>query len=104
MERTGFTMQIKPGCEAEYKRRHDEIWPELTRLLRKSGIFDYTIFLDERTLRLFAVQKRSADHAADRLPEEQIMREWWEYMADLMEVNPDGSPVTLPLREVFHMD
>lgn len=104
MNRYAFKMQLKPGCEAEYQRRHDEIWPELSRALTAAGVSDYSIFLDEETLTLFAVQKLAENHSADGLPQQAIVRKWWDYMSDLMEVNPDRSPVCRPLREVFHHD
>lgn len=57
MQRADFKMQLKPGFEAEYRRRHDEIWPELSRALTEAGVSDYSIFLDPETLTLFAEQK-----------------------------------------------
>ena len=104
MLRNAFTMKLKPGCEAEYKRRHDEIWPQLSAALRDAGVSDYSIFLDEETLTLFAVQKLSPENTADGLPDLPIVRKWWDSMAELMETNPDNSPVCGPLVEVFHMD
>ena len=97
-------MKLRKGFEEEYKRRHDEIWPELSEELKKAGISDYSIFLDEVSLTLFAVQKLSEDNTAHELPEKEIMKKWWDYMADIMDVNPDNSPVCIPLKEVFHMD
>jgi len=97
-------MKIKPGCAAEYKRRHDEIWPELKEELSKAGVFDYSIYLDEETLTLFAFQKLTDDNIADKLGRNAIVRRWWDYMADIMEYNSDSEPVTKPIREVFHMD
>jgi L-rhamnose mutarotase len=97
-------MKLKPGFEAEYKKRHDEIWPELSLKLREAGVSDYSIFLDPETLTLFAVQKRSDDNTADLLPQEPVVRRWWSAMADLMDTNPDHSPVCVPLSEVFHLD
>jgi L-rhamnose mutarotase len=102
--RRAFIMKLKPGFEAEYKKRHDEIWPELAEELRKAGISDYSIFLEEKTLTLFAVQELSDDNSAADLPENPIVRKWWDYMAPLMETNPDHSPVAEPLKEVFHLD
>ena len=102
MTRHAFRMKLKPGFEVEYKRRHDAIWPELTQALSEAGVSDYTIFLDEETLTLFAVQKLADDHGAEALPSHPVVRKWWEYMADLMEVNGDHSPVCVPLAEVFH--
>jgi L-rhamnose mutarotase len=104
MTRNAFKMKLKPGCVAEYQRRHDEIWPALVVELRTAGITDYSIFLDEETLTLFAVQKWAENHTADRLPQLPIVRQWWESMAPLMETLPDHTPVCLPLREVFHLD
>ena len=104
MKSYGFKMRLKPGLADEYKRRHDEIWPELSALLRKSGVSDYSIFLDEETNILFAVQKQSGSSSSQDLGSEAIVRRWWAHMADIMETNPDGSPVTIPLREVFHLD
>lgn len=96
-------MKLLPGFEAEYKKRHDEIWPELSKLLTQSGIFDYSIFLDEETSTLFAVQKVKDENDLENLREEPVLRKWWDYMSDIMETNPDNSPVEKPLQEVFHM-
>ena len=103
MDEIAFTMKLKPGVEAEYKRRHDDIWPELSAALTEAGIYDYSIYLDRATNTLFGVQKRVAGHSADQLPELPIMQRWWAYMADLMETNPDQSPVVQPLVPVFHL-
>ena len=97
-------MKLKPGFEAEYKKRHDQIWPDLAKALTKAGISDYSIFLDPETLTLFAVQKLADGNTAAHLPNHPVVRMWWEYMADIMEVNPDNSPVCLPLTEVFHAE
>ncbi len=103
METIAFTMKLKPGVEAEYKRRHDEIWPELVATLTEAGIRDYGIYLDRATGTLFAVQKRTENHTADTLSSLPIMKRWWAYMADLMETNPDQSPVVQPLEPVFYL-
>ncbi len=97
-------MKLKPGFEKEYKKRHDEIWPELEKALKEAGISDYSIYLDRDTHTLFGVQRRESSEKTDRLPELPIMKKWWDYMKDLMEVNPDNSPVVTPLEKVFHMD
>lgn len=102
--RNAFKMKLKAGFEAEYKKRHDEIWPELAKLLSEAGIQDYSIFLDEETLTLFAVQKISPDFDPQYLPNHPIVKTWWAYMADIMETNPDNSPVAVSLKEVFHLD
>lgn len=102
--RNAFKMKLKPGFEVEYKKRHDAIWPELSKLLSESGIQDYSIFLDEETLILFAVQEISPDFDEEFLPNHPIVKKWWAYMADIMETNPDNSPITSSLKEVFHAD
>lgn len=102
--RNAFKMKLKPGFEAEYKKRHDEIWPELQTLLSESGIQDYSIFLDKETLILFAVQKISADFDENLLPNHPIVKKWWAYMGDIMDTNPDNSPISTSLKEVFHLD
>jgi L-rhamnose mutarotase len=104
MIRKAFAMRLKPGFEAEYKRRHDEIWPELAALLKDAGISDYSIFLDPDTLTLFGVQKLAPGNRADSLAGEALMRKWWDYMKDIMDANPDGSPVAVDLREVFRLE
>lgn len=102
--RNAFKMQLKAGFEEEYKKRHDEIWPELEALLSETGIQDYSIFLDEESLTLFAVQKIHEDFDVNYLPNHPIVKKWWAYMADIMETNPDNSPIAIPLKEVFHLD
>lgn len=99
-----FRMKLKPGTVAEYRKRHDEIWPELAKLLSESGIHDYSIFLDEETLHLFAVLKLRADHRRESLPLHPLMRKWWDYMQDLMYTQPDGRPLEWPLKNVFHLE
>lgn len=104
MEKYAFKMQLKPGYEAEYKKRHDEIWPELSALLVEAGVSDYSIFLDQDTFTLFGVLWREDAHKMDDLPSHPLMQKWWAYMAELMETNADNSPVAKPLINVFHME
>jgi L-rhamnose mutarotase len=104
MKRAAFTMKLKPGNEALYQQRHDEIWPELAAELKKAGVYDYSIYLDPETLVLHAFQKLTDDHTADQLPQNPVVRRWWASMAPLMETNPDDSPVSRNLVEVFHLD
>lgn len=103
MPRIAFKMQLFAGCEAEYKKRHNELWPELKQLLKDNGISDYSIFLDEKTNILFGVLKAESEAALNDLPSNQIMQKWWKYMADIMETNTDNSPVQVPLKEVFYL-
>lgn len=104
MKRVAFKMKLKPGFEKEYQVRHDKIWPDLAEELSKAGVSDYSIFLDEETNILFAVQILSENNTSDNLPQTDIVKKWWKYMSDIMEVNPDNSPVVKELKEVFHQD
>ena len=103
MERLAFKMQLHQGFEAEYKKRHDEIWPELQSLLKGNGISEYSIFLDETTNALFGFLKAEDPTVFDNLPQNPVMQKWWKYMADIMQTNEDFSPVSIPLKEVFFM-
>ena len=104
MKKFAFKMKLKPGYKEEYIKRHNEIWPELAALLKDAGISDYTIFLDEETNILFAVQKQKGAGSSQDLGSTAIVQKWWKYMADIMETNPDFSPVTVKLAPVFHME
>ncbi len=102
--RVAFKMKLKPGFKEEYRKRHNELWPELKNLLKDQGISDYTIFLDEETSILFGVQNQDGDSSSQDLGSLEIVQKWWAFMADIMETNPDNSPVTVPLEEVFYME
>jgi L-rhamnose mutarotase len=103
MQRHAFKMFLKPGQEAEYIRRHDEIWPELVALLKAAGISNYSIHLDRETNVLFGYLERRDDHAMADLPNHPVMKKWWAHMGDIMATNPDGSPVAVDLAETFYM-
>lgn len=103
MGRLAFRMKLFPGMEAEYRRRHDAIWPELVDLLHETGISDYSIFLDTQTLYLFGVLRIDQPMRMEELPKHPVMQRWWDYMKDIMDSNPDHSPVSIPLTEVFHL-
>jgi L-rhamnose mutarotase len=102
MTTRAFRMKLKPGMVDEYKRRHDTLWPDLGRALGEAGIYDYSIFLDEETLHLFAVLKLWDDHKIEALPGKAVMQRWWDHMADLMEVEPGNRPREWPLVPMFH--
>ncbi|WP_319590776.1 L-rhamnose mutarotase [uncultured Draconibacterium sp.] len=104
MQRLAFKMILNEGQKEEYKRRHDEIWPELKQLLKDAGVSEYSIFLDEETNTLFAFQKVSGEGSSQDLGQTAIVQKWWAYMKDIMKTNPDNSPVSVPLDEVFYME
>ena len=96
-------MKLHAGHEAEYRRRHDEIWPELVRLLKEIGIEDYSIFLDPETNILFGCLRIADAGLLDELPVQPIMQKWWAHMKDIMDTHADHSPVSVPLQEVFYL-
>jgi L-rhamnose mutarotase len=102
-QKYAFKMRLNPGMRDEYKRRHDEIWPELVALLREAGVSDYSIHLDAETNTLFGVLWRADGHGMDALPASPVMQRWWAEMADIMETKSDNEPVVAPLETVFHM-
>jgi L-rhamnose mutarotase len=104
IKRFGFKMKMLPGFKEEYRKRHATIWPELVKLLKNEGIENYSIFLDEETNTLFAYQEQSGESSSQDLGNLEIVKKWWKYMADIMETNPDNSPVTMLLEQVFYME
>lgn len=97
-------MKLNPGMKDEYKKRHEAIWPELSALLKEAGIRNYSIFLDEETNILFAYQEQDGESSSQDLGSTEIVQKWWKYMSDIMVTNPDNSPVTTPLEQVFLME
>ena len=103
MQRVAFKIKLFKGCEAEYKKRHEVLWPDLKALLKQTGIKDYSIFLDEQTNDLFGYLIIDDATKLDELPQHPVMQKWWAYMKDIMETNDDNSPVNTPLKEVFYL-
>lgn len=98
-------MTLHPGCEAEYRRRHDELWPELAQHLTNAGMSDYHIFLEPESLKLFAVFEADDDFDPAFVSNHPVMQQWWDYMADIMETRPDSNePLAQPLVEVFRFN
>ena len=102
-EKHAFKMRLNPGMAAEYRRRHDAIFPELVDLLHEAGVKDYSIHLDEETNILFGVLWRRRDHAMAELPQTDIMRRWWAHMADIMATNDSNEPLSVDLVPLFWM-
>ena len=102
-EKYAFRMRLNPGMKAEYKRRHDAIWPELTALLKDAGVSDYSIHLDEDTNTLFGVLWRRQDHGMADLPNHPVMKRWWAHMADIMATNDRNEPLSTDLTPMFWM-
>lgn len=97
-------MQLKEGQKDVYIGRHTKIWPKLVQLLKEVGISEYSIFFDETTNTLFAFQKVEGEKGSQDLSENRIVKKWWDFNADIMEVNTDNSPVSISLEEVFYLE
>lgn len=104
MKRLAFKMHLNAGQREIYEKRHNELWPELHTLLKEAGVSEYSMFFDKETNILFAFQKVSGDGGSQDLSTNAIVKKWWDFMADVMMVNPDNSPVSVALEEVFYMD
>jgi L-rhamnose mutarotase len=104
MQRVVFKMQLKPGCAAEYKHRHDTIWPQLVALLKAKGVQQYQIALDTESNILFATLQIPDPTQLDTLPSYEIMQRWWAANVDIMDTHPDHAPVVKPLQEMFFME
>jgi len=104
MIRKAFIMKVYPNKHEEYEKRHNEIWPEMLEELRKHGGRNYSIFLDKDTNQLLGYVEIEDEEKWNQMPKTEINQKWWDYMKDIMETNPDNSPITKDLKEVFHMD
>jgi len=104
MIRKAFVMHVNPGAEDEYARRHQPIWADLEQVLKEHGAHRYSIFLHPETHQLFAYVEIEDEARWDAIAQTDVCRRWWRYMADIMPTNPDASPISLGLKEVFHLD
>lgn len=104
MIRKAFTMQLHRGREAEYRRRHSPIWPELEAVLKSHGVRSYSIFLHPESGQLFAYVEVDDESRWRAIAETPECRRWWASMRDLMETNADNSPAGIDLVETFHLE
>jgi L-rhamnose mutarotase len=104
MIRKAFRMSVHEGQEGEYQRRHNPIWQELADTLTAHGVTSYSIFIDPVTRDLFAYAEIESEERWQAIARTDVCRKWWAHMQEIMPSNPDGSPVSRPLPEVFHLD
>jgi L-rhamnose mutarotase len=104
MIRKAFRMAVAPGCHDEYERRHNPIWPELEAVLRQHGVREYAIFLDPADGSLFGVAEVEDEARWQAIAGTDVCRRWWRYMSEIMPSNPDASPQSRDLKEVFHLE
>ena len=103
MIRKAFKMKLFPGMEKEYEKRHNELWPEMKDMIHNYGGHNYSIFLDEKTNILYGYIELEDENRWAESANTEICRKWWHFMADIMETNPDESPVSVDLKRVFHL-
>lgn len=104
MIRKGFKMKLYENQAEEYKKRHNELWPEMKDMIHEYGGKNYTIFLDEETNVLFGYIEIENEELWGKTAETEICKKWWKFMANIMETNPDNSPVSVDFKEMFHLD
>lgn len=104
MIRKALLMKVYPDQHKEYEKRHNEIWPEMVDELKNYGVKSYSIFLDPKTSYLFAYLEIEDEVKWNRMASTEVNQKWWNYMEPIMETNPDNSPVTRDLLEVFHLN
>ncbi|PJC87185.1 L-rhamnose mutarotase [Vibrio sp. HA2012] len=102
--RKAFLMSVNEGCHAEYEKRHDEIWPELVRVLKEHGARNYSIFLEPGSSQLFAYVEIESEERWNQVADTEECQKWWAFMKDIMATNPDNSPVSLELKNVFYLE
>jgi L-rhamnose mutarotase len=103
MTRKAFKMSVYPDQHAEYARRHNPIWGELEETLRAHGVRTYSIFLDVQTSELFAYVEFESDEQWNAIARTDVCQRWWKHMREIMPTNPDDSPASRELKEVFHL-
>lgn len=104
MIRKAFRMQVNPDRQDEYQKRHNPIWPQLHQTLTEHGVHNYSIFLDKQTSTLFGYVEIEDETRWEAIAQTDMCQKWWVYMKDIMPSNPDNSPVSTELTEVFHID
>lgn len=102
--RKSFKMKLYDGCEKEYEKRHNELWPEMQNMIHEYGGKNYSIFWDKDTNILYGYIELESEKLLAKSAQTEICKKWWDFMADIMETNPDNSPVSLDLIEMFHLD
>jgi L-rhamnose 1-epimerase len=103
MIQKAFKMKLFNGQEKEYEKRHNEIWDELVKELKSHGVSKYLIFHDKETNYLFSYVEMESEELWDKIAETEVCKKWWEFMKDIMETNPDNSPESVELSNVFNL-
>ena len=104
MIRKSFRMTLKEGKLEEYIRKHDEVWPEITKALSDAGVTNYSIYYHEKDNTLIEYMELKDDHTFDKLEDLDILKKWNVYMKNLLvtKSEQDATPIVEELTEVFH--
>ena len=104
MSHYAWVLEVRPGYDEEYKKRHDELWPEMKKMIREAGLRNYNIF--RHGLTLFGYfETDDLKKSIDYMGKSEIGKKWGEYMSPIMKVEIDtniGFPFLLPL--MMHLD
>lgn len=96
-------MYLNEGAKKEYIKRHNELWPELKKILNDSGVVEYYIFLNEDTNNLITFIKLEDNNKWDEISSTNVCKKWWKFMKDIMSTNNDNSPISNDNEIVFKM-
>jgi L-rhamnose mutarotase len=97
-------MKVNLDAHIEYQRRHNPIWEDLETVLKEHGVANYSIFLEPGTSQLFGYVEIESEERWAAIADTDECKRWWEFMKDIMPSNDDNSPISVELREVFHLD
>ncbi|MGO2893133.1 MAG: L-rhamnose mutarotase [Enterococcus devriesei] len=103
MIKKAVRMKLYPGLKKEYAKRHNDLWPEMREMLKAHGAKSYSIFFDPETDFLFGYLEIEDEEKWAQTADTEINRKWWDYMEDVMDTNPDHSPVAVDLEQVFEL-
>lgn len=92
MEKYAWRGKIVPGMQEEYKKRHDNIWPEMKEVLADAGIVNYSIWMQVEELFGYYECEKGVEYAAKVQAESNVVKKWDEYMKDILIMEKD--PVT----------
>jgi len=104
MIRKAFVMQVNPDRHEEYRKRHSPVWPELESVLKSHGVHNYSIHLHAETSQLFAYVEIEDESRWQSIAQTDVCRKWWAHMQEIMPSNPDNSPISSDLQEVYYIE
>lgn len=104
MQRVCFLMEIIPGQEAEYEKRHREIWPELTAALSDAGVRNYTLFRRGTSVIAYAECHPDAATAFGTVGRTEVNARWARWFTDVLASHTDDSGNLIEAAEVWHLD